>query len=95
MIAVSLNKLGYRNQAEAIVRSLNERSLQSEEMGMYWRQKSGWHWYEAPVETQAMLIEAFAEVGHNTKAIEQMKVWLLKQKQPWKQFLPFLQLETI
>jgi uncharacterized protein YfaS (alpha-2-macroglobulin family) len=86
MIAVSLNKLGYRNEAEAITRSLTERSLRNEEMGMYWRQKMGWYWYQAPVETQAMIIEAFAEIENNPKAIEQMKVWLLKQKQTqaWK-----------
>lgn len=95
MIAVSLNKLGHRNEAEAIIRSLNERSLQSEEMGMYWRQKRGWYWYEAPVETQAMLIEAFAEVEKNTKAIEQMKVWLLKQKQTQRWKTPSATLEAV
>lgn len=95
MIAVSLNKLGYRNEAEAIIRSLNERSLHSEELGMYWRQKSGWHWYQAPVETQAMLIEAFAEVENNTQTIEQMKVWLLKQKQTQRWKTPSATLEAV
>lgn len=86
MIAVSLKKLGHRNEAEAITRSLTERSLHNDELGMYWRQQRGWNWYQAPVETQALIIEAFAEIENNPKAIEQMKVWLLKQKQTqaWK-----------
>jgi hypothetical protein len=49
---------------------------------MYWIvNKSGWYWYEAPIETQALLIEAFAEVSNDTKAVDAMKVWLLKNKQ--------------
>ncbi|MEJ2593883.1 MAG: alpha-2-macroglobulin family protein [bacterium] len=86
MIALTLHKLGKRNIAEGIRRSLNERALYNEELGMYWRQEQGWHWYEAPIETQAMLIELFASVGNDPQAVEQMKIWLLKQKQTtrWK-----------
>jgi uncharacterized protein YfaS (alpha-2-macroglobulin family) len=49
---------------------------------MYWiANKSGWYWYQAPIETQALLIEAFAEVDNDTKSVDAMKVWLLKNKQ--------------
>jgi len=81
MIAISLNRLSYRNEAEGITRSLEERAITNEEMGMYWKQNNGWHWYEAPVETQAMIIEAFIEIQNQKDLINQMKVWLLKQKQ--------------
>ncbi len=86
MAAITLSRLGHRNESEAIVRSLKERSLFSKEMGMYWRNESGWHWYQAPVETQAMMIETMAELDNNPTLIEQMKVWLLRQKQThyWK-----------
>ncbi|MCF6169672.1 MAG: MG2 domain-containing protein [Bacteroidales bacterium] len=84
MIALAMNRLSYRNQAEAIVRSLKERSLQNEEAGMYWRQQNGWNWFQAPVETQALMIEVFAEIGKHPKDVEQMKIWLLKQKQTQK-----------
>lgn len=86
MIALSLNRTGYRNEAEGILRSLQERSIQDDEMGMYWKQKSGWYWYQAPIETQAMIIEAFNEILHNPAMVDQMKIWLLKQKQTtrWK-----------
>ncbi|MBP8066355.1 MAG: alpha-2-macroglobulin, partial [Flavobacterium sp.] len=43
--------------------------------------KAGWYWYQAPVETQALLIEAFAEINNDTKSVDAMKVWLLKNRQ--------------
>ncbi len=81
MIAISLNKFGFRNESEAIIRSLKERALYSKEMGMYWRQDAGWNWYNAPVETQAMMIEAMDRLTNDSNTIEQLKLWLLKQKQ--------------
>jgi len=53
---------------------------------MYWKQESGWYWYQAPVETQAMIIEAFNEILNSPVLVDQMKIWLLKQKQTtrWK-----------
>ena len=54
---------------------------------MFWRdtELSYW-WYRAPIETQAMMIEAFDEVANDAAAVEDCKVWLLKQKQTqnWK-----------
>jgi hypothetical protein len=95
MIAISLNRLAYRNEAEAIMRSLEERSLQKDEMGMYWRQNSGWHWYEAPVETQAMMIEAFTEIQKQSDQINKMKVWLIKQKQTQRWRTPAATVEAV
>jgi len=68
------------------MKSLKENALYSDEMGMYWRENTGYYWYEAPVERQAILIEAFAEVAGDSKSVEKMKIWLLKQKQTqdWK-----------
>ncbi|MDZ7618587.1 MAG: hypothetical protein U1E05_16405 [Patescibacteria group bacterium] len=46
-------------------------------MGMFWRDTefSWWWWYRAPIETQAMMIEAFDEVMGDVKAVEGCKVW--------------------
>jgi hypothetical protein len=71
----------------AIMASLRERSVSNEEMGMFWRDTElSWWWYRAPIETQALMIEAFDEVAHDAKAVEDCRVWLLKQKQTqdWK-----------
>jgi len=45
-----------------------------------------WWWYRAPIETQALMIEAFDEVMGDAQAVEECRVWLLKQKQTqdWK-----------
>lgn len=87
MMALYLSRFGDEKTAALIMRSLKETALHNEESGMYWRnEKPGWSWFQAPVETQAILIEAFDEVGNDQKSVEEMKVWLLKQKQTqdWK-----------
>lgn len=87
MMALYLNRFGEEKTASLIMRSLKETALHNEEMGMYWRnEQRGWLWHQAPVETQALLIEAFDEVSHDQKSVEEMKIWLLKQKQTqdWK-----------
>jgi len=81
-LAVGLKRFGDKDTPAAIMRSIKERSVSSEEMGMYWRDlERSWWWYRAPIETQAMMIEAFDEVSNDTQAVEDCKVWLLKQKQ--------------
>lgn len=72
---------------KGIMRSIKERSVTSDELGMFWRDtESSWWWYGAPIETQALMIEAFDEVMGDATAVEECRVWLLKQKQTqdWK-----------
>ncbi len=87
MIALALHRFGNKDVPAGIVKSLKENSLYSEELGMYWKENVwGYYWYEAPIETQSLLIEVFDEVANDTKSVDDMKVWLLKQKQTqdWK-----------
>ncbi len=82
LIALTMQRMGKPEVAKAIIKSLLERAQQSEDMGMYWAaNRSGWYWYQSPVETQALLIELFTETGSNPKAVEEMKIWLLRNKQ--------------
>ena len=68
--------------AAEILRALAENALHSPELGMYWQDvRGGYYWREAPTETQATLIEAFDEVKDDQKSVDEMKLWLLKQKQ--------------
>ena len=86
-LAVALKRFGDPETARAVMRSIHERSVSNEELGMFWRETElSWWWYRAPIETQAMMIEAFDEVANDQKAVEECKVWLLKQKQTrdWK-----------
>ncbi|CAM1352506.1 alpha-2-macroglobulin family protein [Tenacibaculum insulae] len=65
-----------------ILKSLKENSITSDELGMYWKTNvAGYFNYEAPIETQALLIEAFSEIENDTKTIDNLKIWLLKNKQ--------------
>ncbi|WP_207514916.1 alpha-2-macroglobulin family protein [Longitalea luteola] len=82
MIALSLFRTGDVQTARNIVRSLKENALTSEEMGLYWKDFSGgYYWYQSPVESQALMIETFTEVTQDIAAVNEMKLWLLKQKQ--------------
>jgi hypothetical protein len=86
MIGLALNRLGNKEVPKMILRSLTEKAIHSPEMGMYWAANAGYDWYQAPVETQALMIEAFDEISADQVAVDEMKIWLLKQKQTqdWK-----------
>jgi 5-hydroxyisourate hydrolase-like protein (transthyretin family) len=82
MAALALNRFGEKAAAKKIIESLKETASNNEDWGMYWiANKTSWYWYQAPIETQALLIEAFSEITDDTKSIDAMKVWLLKNKQ--------------
>jgi hypothetical protein len=84
--ALALHRLDKKEAPQAIIASLRENALNSDELGMHWRMNEGFYWNEAPVETQAMIIEAFREVAQDMKAVDDCQVWILKQKQTqgWK-----------
>lgn len=87
MIALGLHRYGDKEVPLDIMKSLKENSLVSEELGMYWKENyEGFYWYEAPIESQALLIEAFDEVANDKKAVDDLRIWLLKSKQTqdWK-----------
>ncbi|MBK7173758.1 MAG: hypothetical protein IPH84_11110 [Bacteroidales bacterium] len=87
MLALALHRFSETKTAGLIMRSISETALHNEEMGMYWRNETrGWFWYQAPIETQALLIEAYDEVLNDQESVEELKIWLLKQKQTqdWK-----------
>ncbi|MDR0873866.1 MAG: hypothetical protein LBN27_10460 [Prevotellaceae bacterium] len=88
LIATTMQRLGKKNVAYDIVKSLREHSKTSDEMGMYWEKNvNGYFWSQSAIRTQTALIEAFEEVAgqarndRSTEEINNMKIWLLKQKQ--------------
>jgi len=81
LTALIMNRFGNKDIAKKILEALDEQAVHSEENGMYWKaNKSGWYWFQAPIETQALLIEAFTEIGATNKTIDGLKLWLLKNK---------------
>ncbi|MBY0513968.1 MAG: hypothetical protein K2P78_08670, partial [Gemmataceae bacterium] len=86
-LALATKRFGDNATAVAVMASIKERSVSTEEMGMFWRDlELNFSWFHAPIETQALMIEAFDEVMNDARAVEDCKVWLLKTKQTtdWK-----------
>ncbi len=83
MIALALNRTKDEATPKAIIKSLKENSISNNELGMYWKEwaNGGYYWYQAPIESQALMIEAFTDIDKNTNTINDLKTWLLKQKQ--------------
>ncbi len=81
MIALSLFRNSDLKTPKDILKSLKENSINSEEMGMYWKENYGYYWYEAPIEMQALMIEAYDEINNDVKTVDDLKTWLIKSKQ--------------
>ena len=82
MIALILKRSGHTDEAKKIMKALEEQAVQSEGNGWYWKENAkSWYWYKSPIETQALLIEAFTEISNNTEKTDKLKQWLLKNKQ--------------
>ncbi|MGB1206261.1 MAG: alpha-2-macroglobulin family protein [Chitinophagales bacterium] len=88
MVALAVHRFD-KNDKETpadILEAFRQNATYSDEMGMYFKSLGGWYWYQAPIETQALVIEAFAEIENDAETVGKLKVWLLKQKQTqdWK-----------
>ncbi|HMH24230.1 MAG TPA: alpha-2-macroglobulin family protein [Puia sp.] len=82
MIALALYRTGDPRTAKDIMASLRQNAIRDEEKGMYWKDmRGGYYWYQAPIETQSLLIEAFREVAPDAAIDRELRTWLLKQKQ--------------
>jgi uncharacterized protein YfaS (alpha-2-macroglobulin family) len=88
MIALALSRTNETATARVIMQSLKENAINNEELGMYWKEwnNKGYWWYQAPIESQSLMIEAFSEIDNDAKTIGDLKTWLLKNKQTnnWK-----------
>lgn len=70
---------------QSILASLKESSTTNPEIGTYWKSMTGgYNWYEAPIEAQALLIETFDKLAPSDPIIDNLKIWLIKQKQTQK-----------
>ena len=82
MMALVMHRFNEKEFAKKIITHLKETSATNENDGMYWiDNRNGYYWYESKIETQALIIEAFAEIENDTKSIDAMKVWLIRNKQ--------------
>ncbi len=92
LIALVAHRDDQNTTAQSVLQSLKENAITSDELGMYWKSNtSSYYWYQAPIETQALMIEVFSELKSidstlRQNDIDQLKIWLLKNKQTnrWK-----------
>lgn len=82
MIALALYRNGDKAAAAGILKSLEQSAIRSAELGMYWKDnRGGYYWQDAPIETQALLIEAFQTIKSNAGITAALKTWLIRNKQ--------------
>lgn len=82
LIARILQAQGKRTQAEILVRSIKEYTVVTPEMGRYFdTPKAGYAWNGYRIPTQVAAMEAIQHVEKDEEMLEEMKRWLLKQKQ--------------
>lgn len=79
-----------------ILNSLKENAMKTDELGMYWaRNTAGYFWNERPIAVQTAIMEAFSEITKNQVDIDEMKIWLLKQKQTQRWDSPISTVDAI
>lgn len=81
LLALIEHRTGDKAVAQQIVQSLKERAMVKEELGMYWPNQWGMYWYQLPIETQALMVEVFNEVANDREAVDNLRIWMLKNKQ--------------
>lgn len=87
MLATVFYKKGNSALAKEMLLSIKDHAITNSELGMYWKENSSsWSWQNEKIETQALLIEAFETILTDKESVQQMKLWLLKNKQVnrWK-----------
>lgn len=82
LLALTMHRFGDKDFAKKIITHLKQTAARNEDNGMYWiENRNGYYWYQSSIETQALLIEAFTEIEKDRTFADEMKVWLLKNKQ--------------
>lgn len=80
--AVILQKAGRKTEADEFIASIKEHLVQTDEMGVHFAfHANPYTWGMMPVPAHVAVMKALREAGGNDVLVEEMKLWLLKQKQ--------------
>jgi uncharacterized protein YfaS (alpha-2-macroglobulin family) len=79
-LAIFWFRQGDSQMSATVLNSLNDRSIKSRELGMYWKLNNGYHWYENLTDIQTLMIEAFTETGYKPEYLPELKWALLQHK---------------
>ncbi|MFC3158286.1 alpha-2-macroglobulin family protein [Chryseobacterium arachidis] len=81
--ALLMSDYGLKEVSDKLLNYLKETSVDSKTQGVYWKQNlDDWGWFSSKVVNQAGALEAFNKLKPNDqKFIEDMKIWLITQKE--------------
>ncbi len=77
--ALVLYRNGNEKTAKLMIQSFKECAQKNEQIGMYWPKK--YFSFESHIATHANIMAAFAEIDQNQETMDELRVWLLTQKQ--------------
>ncbi|MDR1562333.1 MAG: hypothetical protein LBS54_04510 [Dysgonamonadaceae bacterium] len=80
--ALALHRNGKFNAAKAVMKSLREHAIHKPDDGMYWsNSRQGAFHFRSSALVQAIIMNVFHEIGSSQSEMDEMKLWLLRQKQ--------------
>lgn len=81
--ALLMSDYGLKDVSDKLLNYLKETSVDSKTQGIYWKQNiDDWGWFSSKVVNHAGALEAFNKLKPNDqKFIEDMKIWLITQKE--------------
>jgi uncharacterized protein YfaS (alpha-2-macroglobulin family) len=81
--ALLMSDYGLKDTSDKLMNYLKETSVDSKTQGVYWKQNlDDWGWFSSKVVNHAGALEAFNKLKPNDqKFIEDMKIWLITQKE--------------
>ncbi|REC77038.1 alpha-2-macroglobulin family protein [Chryseobacterium rhizosphaerae] len=81
--ALLMNDYGLKDVSDKLMTYLKETSTDTKTQGVYWKQNlNDWGWFSSKVVNHAGALEAFNKLKPNDqKLIEEMKIWLVTQKE--------------
>jgi len=81
--ALLFNNYGLKDVSKKLMTYLKETSTDTETQGVYWKQNlNDWGWYSSKTVNHAGALEAFNKLTPNDETfIEEMKIWLITQKE--------------
>lgn len=81
--ALLMSDYGLKDVSDKLLNYLKETSVDSKTQGIYWKQNlDDWGWFSSKVVNQAGALEAFNKLKPNDqKFIEDIKIWLITQKE--------------
>lgn len=81
--ALLMNDFGLKDVSDKLMNYLKETSVDSKTQGVYWKQNlDDWGWFSSKVVNHAGALEAFNKLKSNDqKFIEDLKIWLITQKE--------------